>query len=127
MMGCISKAKDKQVENLTRRSSIISQSSSIDRSIRHAYNPVNLMRCLDNLEILSDRSQIVQKGTWRTHVESSVEHEVNSINLIRHQYSLIKSIEQRMSRLFGGASRVLRLFGGTSKHLKKFIEESKCR
>jgi len=49
MVGCNVGVEHKQVENLVRRLSITRESSSVDRSIRHAHSPDNLMGCLDNL------------------------------------------------------------------------------
>jgi len=43
MMGCNSGVKNKQVENLTRKSSVISQLSSIGRSIKRANSLISLM------------------------------------------------------------------------------------
>jgi len=57
MIGCSSRDEHKQVKKSTRRLSVLNQSSSMERSSRHADNSESFA---ENVEILDS-----QKGTWR--------------------------------------------------------------
>jgi len=69
MIGCSLGVDHKQLENSARRPSIISQSSSMERS----------SRCVGSLESLA---------------ESVVEHEASSVSSVGSSNSLIKLMEQ---------------------------------
>jgi len=102
-MRCNSRDEHKQVEKSTRRLSVINQSTSMERSSRHADSSESLAKTVEisdsprrDLESLVKHveSLVEHVENLMEHVESSVEHEVSLVSSVGILNCLIKLVEE---------------------------------